>query len=910
VSGSLIGRDRERAELERLIAAAIAGTGAALVVRGEPGIGKTALLEHAAGRAEAMTVLRVTGVGAESDLAFAALHGLLRPVVDGLDQLVEAQSRALAGALGLAPAENSDRLLVAAAVLGLLAVSAEHRPVLCVVDDAHWLDRPSADALAFAARRLHADRIAMLFATRDGEARRFEGGGLPELALAGVDERAASGLLDRHAHHAAGTVRRRLLREAAGNPLALLELPTALTEGQLGGREPLPEGIPLTPRLRGIFRRRIEEVPAPCRSALLACAADNTGDVVTVLRAAAELGLTAEALAPAEHADLIRIEGGAIVFRHPLVRAALYDAAPLSERRRVHSALASALDGDEHADRRAWHQAMAALTGDERVAAALEESAHRARRRAGHASAATAFQRAAELTRDHTRLAPRLASAAAAAWDAGQPDRARELVVRALRFADPALRARLLHLRGTIEARAGDRRDAVATLLEGVALSTDPSQTLEMLLEAAEAAADTGDPATAGRLADRAAGIATRTMRDELSKAVLIGFGKLFSGDQESARASFEHVQRLATELGDDPRAQMWAANAASLASELGAGLPFASRAVDIARRNGLLSVLPVALEGQAMEALWRGHLDLAYAAAEEGRLLSLDLGTGRDWPLVAMAWVEAVRGREDDARGHAEQVLATAHRSGETFLPTTARMTLGLLELTIGRPDAAAELLLELTTADRPEINPIVALSAVPDAIEAIMRAGRPAALAERPLTRFRDWADGAPTDGRRSLLARCEALVGRGSPEPAFERALELATTLAPFQRARTQLLYGEWLRRERRRTDARTHLRAAAETFGALGATPWQARADAELRATGETARKREPSTLDQLTPQEFQVAELVAAGMTNRAIGAQLFLSPRTVEYHLRKIFSKLGIASRTELVRHGPPSREA
>jgi hypothetical protein len=367
----LLGREPERAAIDALLEDAHAGTGGALVVRGEPGIGKSALLDYARQRAAPMAVLSATGVEAESDLAFAGLHELLRPVLGYLGELPDIQSRALAGALGLAPSTHTDRLLISAAVLGLLAAAAEDRPTLCVVDDAQWVDRPSAEALVFAARRLRAERLAILFGAREGEATRFEAAGLGELMLTGLADEAAATMLATQARQAPPSVRDRLLAEAAGNPLALMELAGGLSDAQLQGLIPLPEAMPLTPRLEGVFRQRIGALPPAARTALLIAAADNTGDAPAVLRAAAGLQLPPDALDPAQQAALIRVTGGTITFRHPLVRSALYQAATLSQRQRVHAALAGALAGEENTDRRVWHQAMATLTGDEEVAAAL-----------------------------------------------------------------------------------------------------------------------------------------------------------------------------------------------------------------------------------------------------------------------------------------------------------------------------------------------------------------------------------------------------------------------------------------------------------------------------------------------------------------------------------------------------------
>ncbi len=873
-----------------------------LVVRGEPGIGKSALLSYARQQAPPMLVLSASGAEAESDLAFAGLHELLRPVLSYLGEIPGTQAGALAAALGLAPFAQPDRLLIGAAVLGLLAAAAEDKPTLCLVDDTHWLDRPSADALVFTARRLRAEQLAILLGAREGEASQFVGAGLPELTLTGLDRRSAADILAARAQQAPPGVRGRLLAEAAGNPLALLELPGGLSEEQLQGLVPLPEAMPLTPRLEGLFREQIGRLPPDTQAALLIAAADNTGDVAAVLRAAAGLQLPADALDHAQKAALIQITGAMITFRHPLVRSALYQAATLSQRRRVHAALSGALAGEENTDRRVWHQAMATLTGDEEVAAALEASARRAQLRAGHASAATAFLRAAELSTEDARRVQRIAAAAHAAWAAGQPDRAREAVRRALPLADGETRAGLLYLSGVIEERTGSPREACTKLVQGIAACNDPARKLEMLMEATEAAASSGDLARAFDLGSSAASIPAVSTRDRMIVTLLSGFVKELAGERQQAQSLFADAQRLADTL-DEPRALVWAANAASVAGEPGCGLPYANRAVEAARRQGLLSLLPVTLEVQAIELIANSSFDLAYAAAEEGYRLSIDIGHGRGWHLASMAMVEAVWGREEDARCHAEEALALAQRAASHVLATTAEYALGFLDLTMGRPEQAAERPLALTAPARPGFNPMIPPMVIPDAAETAMRAGRPQEASQR-LDIIRSWVAAAPTPARRALLARSEALLGQRDPDEAFGEAITTGSGLSPMQRARTELLYGEWLRRERRRTDARAHLRAALEAFRRLGAVPWAERAEAELRATGETARKRDVSAADQLTPQELQIAGLVTDGLTNREIAAQLYLSPRTVDYHLRKVFTKLGIASRTELVRGG------
>ncbi len=899
LSASLVGREPERVTIERMLAGAVEARGAALVLRGEAGIGKSALLELALRPAAAMTVLQVTGVEAESDLAFAGLFGLLRPILGLAGELPAVQAVALEGALGLAPSADPDRFLVSAAALGLIAAAAEHQPVVCVVDDAHWLDTPSAEALVFGARRLRGERVAMLFAARDGDRRQFEAQGLAQMDVAGLPAETAERLLAQHAPRAAPAVRARLMAEAHGNPLGLIELPMALNQDQLAGRAPLPESIPLTPRLAGLFRRRVDRLPAGAQEALLVAAIDGTGQLAVVLGALGELGLDSNALGPAEQAALLRTDTASLEFRHPLVRAAVYERATLGERQRVHGALATALSDEEHVDRRVWHQAMATVAGDEEVAVALETSARRAQLRAGHASAATAYERAAELTGERIRVAPRLAAAAQAAWDAGQPQRALDLIARAVPLGDRQLRPRLLHLRGVIEARCGSARDALATLLDGAG-DADADLALAMLHEAAEAAGVIGNVAMVREVGMRAAELVPNSRRAQFSQRILVGASALVAGELERARATLDGALALAASLGEDPRAQVWAAQAAGGRPD--AALAYTTKAVELARAQGLLSLLPVTLEHHARELLRAGRIDLAYVAAQEGYALSTELGHGSGWHLQTMAYVEAIRGLEDASRAHTEEALAIAQRSGDIYLDAGVRAARGLLELTLGRPEAAATTLLEVASGDRHDLTLVATAAPAADAIEAIVRGGLPAERARAPLALVRDWAQHAPSDANRSRLARCEALIGAGSVEERFAQAVVLGDGLTAFERARTHLVYGEWLRRRRRRIDARTHLREAAERFRSIGAAPWAQRAEGELRATGETARRREPSTLDQLTPQELQIAGLAASGLSNPEIASQLFLSPRTIEYHLRKVFTKLGLASRTELIR--------
>ncbi len=910
-SGALVGREGECAVIDGLLEASARGESSCIVLRGEAGSGKTALLEYAESRGSGSKVLRTTGVEAESDLAFGGLYGLLRPIVGKLGELPETQAAALSGALGLAPSAGSERLLVSAGALSLLAAAADDGPLICLIDDAQFLDVASADALVFSARRLAAEPVAMVFAAREGAGRPFAGPGLPELVVEGLGPDAAAQLLTVSTPEATDPVREWLLAEAAGNPLALLELPNALSAAQLQGRAALPETAHLTSRLRSAFVQRSDRLPAETQTALLIAAVDDTGEVAGVVAAAGEAGLPADALDSAERAGLLRVVGGrTIVFRHPLVRSALLESATDSQRRGAHAALAAALSGDEHADRRAWHKALATLSTDEEASAALEASAHRCEARAGHASAATAFIRAAELTADESRRTRLIAAAAEAAWAAGQPERARELITRVMPLATGEPRAELLRLRGVIEARTGDLRSAITILLEAADASEDGSLTLEVLTEAIEAAAYSGDFDQAVALGALAATVEPHNDTDRFRVTALGGIAAELAGEHERAALLLPEAIRRAEQL-QEPRFLIWAARMAYLGGGLGDGLPYATRAVTIARERSLLSILPLALSQQATALTGQGRFKLAYAAAEEGIRLASDFGHqwGASWNLTNLATIDALRGDEAAARIHADEALELAAISGGTTLIVGfAEWALGLIELTLGRPSEATDRLLMVGASERPESNALIALWSMPDLIEAAARSGRLGEIGDR-FAHYTAWVHDSPSPARLSVVARCRALAGDGDEREQFETALGPDAMLSPFERARTELLYGEWLRRGRKRREARPHLRQAADLFRQVGTSPWEERAEAELRATGETARRRDPSTLDQLTPQELQIAGLVAGGMTNRQVAAQLYLSPRTIDYHLRKVFSKLGVASRTELVRMGVPEQE-
>jgi DNA-binding CsgD family transcriptional regulator len=894
----LHGRERETAAVDALLAGAREQRSGALVIRGEAGIGKSALLAYAAGRAGGLRVLRGLGVESESEFPFAAVHQLLRPVADHVAGIPARQRAALRGAFGLEEA-GDDRFLVSVAILSVLAEVAEEQPLLCLVDNAQWLDGASADALTFAARRLEAEGIVLLFAARDdGPSAGFAAPGLPELRLGGLDADAAEAMLAEGVP-VAREVRDLLVAATAGNPLALRELPASLTTDQLAGREPLPDRLPVGRGVEDVFLDRVRREPADTQTLLLVAAAEDTGDLGVVLRAAGALGVAPGALDRAETAGLVGVETATITFRHPLVRSAVYRGATYLQRRAVREALASVLDGD----RRAWHLAAAAVGPDEAVAAELERSAERARRRGGHAAAATAYERAAGLTAEPEPQARRLTAAAQAAWAGGRPERAKALLDRAaVLTGEPRLRAEVEHLRGSIEFACGVPSAAYATLMAGSepVVEVDPPRAARMVTEAgviAWAAGDLPGLAEAGRRLDRWSLPDSRAM-------LIVGLGSFLGG--ETARATELLREGVGSaEKSDDPQAVGFAAACAMFAGDDARALTLFDRAAARARAAGAVTTLPVVLAPMASLEMWTGRFASAAAHASEGLRLARE--TGQDNPAchlrAVLAWIAAVQGRPEECRDLATDALALAigHRLGPQA--AIASWALAVLDLGGGRPDEAYSRLEALTGAGPGEGHAIVKVFAAADLVEAAMRTGRQD-RAGPALAALEAWTGHVGSAWSRALVARSRALLA-----PAEEVDALFTTALAehagggrPFDAARTALLYGESLRRRRRRAEARTHLRAACEAFERLGAVPWAESARTELRATGETARKRDPSTVSQLTPQELQIVRLVAEGATNREVAGQLFLSPRTVDYHLHKVFTKLGLSSRAELVR--------
>jgi DNA-binding CsgD family transcriptional regulator len=906
----LYGREAERAAIDRLLEEARRSRSGALVLRAEAGVGKSALLSYARNRGDDMRILQAIGVEPEIELPFAALYQLLEPVFPYLDQIPDVQAAALRSALGIAPGDTN-RFVIALAVLSLLGEVAADGPLLCLVDDAHWLDQPSADALSFVARRLEAEGIVMLFAARVGDARSFPGLGLAEVDVRGLDPGAAELLLVERFGPAVAPATRRVIREAAqGVPLALLEIPMALTPAQLSGREALPHPMPLGHDLEAILLERVRRLPASAQLLLLVATAEGSGEADVVLSAAGALGIPPATLLDAEGSGLIVGEGNTLVFRHPILRSAIYQAASLPQRQAAHRALVDILEGEPNADRRAWHRAALVLAPDDEVADELERTAERARSRSGHAAAHRALRRAAELTSSNERRARRLASAARAAWNAGRPDEATALLraTEAETEMDADTYAELRHIQGEIELSCGTPLHGATLLREGVdrVARSDPRKALQMLLDMAMCANFAGDLGVMSEAGRRAAALPIGESEPEAPLVDLIAdVTATLQGNDPGVRARL--LQTL-DHLADvtEPRWLVWAGAAANRSGDQGRDEAFCRRAEAIARQTTAVGTLAQVLQRIAWRDLSYGRVAAASIHSAEGLQLALETGLTNSacFHRSILAWAAAVRGDEETCTSLAEQALATALEHGLGPQSSIAQWALGLLHLGLGRWEAAATQLEAVSSPAPGSGHSFVALWTLPDLVEAAVRAGR-RDVAESAATRFAGYApEGAP-DSELALAARCRALVTRHSE--AKERLLSEALILhegdpRPFGRARTLLLLGEHLRRERRRVEARSQLRTATELFERLGATPWEERARAELRATGETARKRAPSTLTQLTPQQLHIVRLVAEGATNKEVAAQLFLSPRTVDHHLRNVFTKLGIASRAELIR--------
>jgi DNA-binding CsgD family transcriptional regulator len=911
----LRGRSAERVQLDRLLEAIHAGQSAVLVLRGEAGIGKTALLEYTAERAEACRVLRAVGVESEMELPFAGLHQLCAQLLEGLEQLPPPQREALGIAFGLSSGARPDRFLVGLALLSLLSDAADEEPLLCLIDDAQWLDQSSAQVLGFVARRLQAESIVLLFAERKpGEF--GELAGLPELPL--------DGLSDAHARELLASVisvplddrvRERLVAETHGNPLALLELPHGLSPADLAGGFALTAALPLPSRIEESFRQRVERLPADSQRLLLVAAAEPTGDPTLLWRAADQLGVAPEAAGPAEAAGMITL-GAPVTFRHPLLRSAIYRAASAEERRNAHRALAAATDPALDPDRRAWHLADATLAPDEDVASELERSAERARARGGLAAAAAFLERAARLTPEPARRAERDLTAAQTKHDAGAPDGALALLAAAEEGPLNELQhGRLERLRAQL-AFALRRGSDAPPLLLSAAQRLEPLDAMlarETYLEAIAAAIFAGRLSSGPGVLDVAEAASAAPPAPEPPRTIDLLLDGLAARFTDGYAAGVPALRRALNAVSEDDGHTeddiRWLWLACRIAPDLWEDETWhelATRQLRLARDAGALTVLPLAATYRAGVHVHAGEFAAAAALIEEADAITAATGNA---PLMYTSLVLAAwRGQEAQAVELIEASREDATRRGEGRAVTLAEYATAVLYNGLGRYQAA------LAAAQRAcEYDDLGLFAwALIELVEAAARSREPE-LAADALEQLSERTRLSGTDWALGVEARSRALLsdGRAAEDFYLEATERLGRCRIRVHLARTHLLYGEWLRRENRRIDARETLRAAHEMFSAMGAEAFAERAARELLATGEKARKRTADTRGQLTAQETQIAELAREGHSNPEIGAQLFISPRTVEYHLHKVFTKLEISSRNELQRVLPSeAREA
>jgi DNA-binding CsgD family transcriptional regulator len=906
LGSGFLDRTSEREVLDALLENVRGGQSAVLVMRGEAGIGKTALLEYVARQASGFRVAQVTGVEAEMELPFAGIHQLCAPLLDHLDALPQPQQDALNVALGVASGDVPDRFRVGLAVLGLLSAAAEERPLLCLVEDAQWLDAASGLILGFIARRLLAESVAIVVAVREPIAS-HDFDGMPELPLRGLPEDDARTLLLRAVPvRLDDRVRDRIVAETRGNPLALLDLPQGMSAAQLAGGFEILATTDLPRHLEEHYLQRAGELPEATQQLLLLAAAEPMGDATLVWRAAAGKGIERSALAPAEDAQLVEV-GARVRFRHPLVRSAVYGAATVSERRAAHAALAEATDSETDPDRRAWHRAHAAVGFDEAVAAELERSADRAQARGGASAAAAFLAHATELTPDPAERGRRALAAAQAKFDAAASDAALELLVTAeLAPLDELQRARLERLRAEIAFARTRGGDAPALLLDAARRlePLDAALARETHLEAMAAAM------FAGRLGDKpgvretaeaakAAPASQRPARaiDLLLDGLATRFTEGYSAGLPPLRRALEAFRDVEGLTARDVR---WLWLACRLAQDLWDDelwYVLSTRGLQIARETGALGVLPIAATYRASLHVHAGDFGAASSLIDEADAIThaTEMAPLKYASLMLAAW----RGDVTDGLKLIEVGRREATARGEGMALGVIEWATALLHNGCGRYAEA------LAAAQRGCEHDDVGLFAwsLVELIEAGVRSGASGEasaaldhLSERTRASGTDWALGIEA-GSRALLS------DGGDAESLYREAVErLATGPGAVHLARARLLYGEWLRRENRRVDAREQLRAAHEMFSGIGAQGFAERARDELAATGETARRRTDDARGVLTPQEAHIARLARDGLSNPEIGAQLFISPRTVQYHLRKVFLKLDVTSRNQLVR--------
>jgi DNA-binding CsgD family transcriptional regulator len=904
----LLGRQRQQAVLERLLENAREGRGGVLVVHGDPGVGKTALLEYAVEMAKDFRVVRTSGVEGETELDYAALQRLCSPLLALIDVLPKPQRDALGVAFGLSPGPPPSPFLVGLAVLGLHSEAAEQQPLLCLVDDGQWLDDASGAALAFVARRLLAERIAVTFATRDVGSRLLP---FPQLRVDPLGRRDARALLESMLPlRLDESVLERIVAETGGNPLALLELPRGLTPAQLAGGFDLPAALPLSAGIEESFRRRLARLPRAARRLLLLAAAEPVGDPALLWRAAQQLEIPESTAGAVESEGLLTLDGE-VAFRHPLVRSAVYDAAEPDERRVVHRALAEATDPQIDPDRRAWHRAQASQVPDEEVAAELERSAARAQARGGFVAAAAFLERSVALTVDPVPRAARALRAADTKRLTGALDSALGLAAVADRGPlDDLQRAQLDVLLGRI-AFAGNRgNDAsplmlkAASRLEHVDLRLAREAYLDALIAALFAGrlavdADAHVVAGAARAAPRSdeAPRASDLLLDGLGLVITDGWR---SGTYVLQRAI--HAFR-SDEVGVDERLRWsWVAGgAAGVIWDYENWDVLSAREEQLARDAGALTVLPITLSIRAGVRLFAGDIAEADFLVDQVQVVT-DPSDNRRFPNAALL-VAAFRGEEREARQLVEGITKDSSARGEGLALAVASWATAVLCNGQGRYDDALR-----AAKDALEDPNDLWYSgwAMVELIEAASRTGKPE-QAQSAVEELVERTDASGTDWALATQARCRAVLsGVDEAEALYREAIErLGPTRLRLDLARARLLYGEWLRRQSRRVDARNELRTAYEMFSDFGMNAFAERARIELQATGGHARKRSVDALGHLTPQEEQIARLAAQGDTNREIATQLFISPSTVEYHLHKVFGKLGVRSRAQLARKIP-----
>ena len=903
----LRGRRGECGVLDQLVTDARAGQSQVLVLRGEPGVGKSALVEYLVGSATGCQILRATGVESEMELAFAGLHQLCMPMMARLDRLPGPQRDALAIAFGLRAGSAPDRFMVGLAVLSLLAEAAEEQPVVCVVDDAQWLDRVSAQTLAFVARRLLAEQVVLVFAVRTSAMASGDGPllALRELTVRGLRDDDARALLDSVVPGRLDErVRDRIVAETRGNPLALLELTRGLTAAELAGGFGRPDARPLASQIEQSFLRRIGSLPDAAQRLLLAAAAEPVGDVPLLRRVAERLDIGADAAGAAEAAGLIEF-GARVRFRHPLVRSAAYRAADPGERRDVHRALAEATDPEFDSDRRAWHRAHAAVEPDEALAGELERSAGRAQARGGIAAAAAFLRRATELTPNPARRGTRAAAAAQATFEAGAPDVALELLAAAeMGPLDEIQRARLARSRAQIVFARRRGGEAVPLLLDaaGRLERVDEGQAREAYLEAVGAAVFAGrlsGPIGVREVAEAARAAPRGPQPPREADVLLDGLAARFAeGYAEGASLLKPALRAFRRAAGRDEDVMRWLWLTWLVAGDLWddeAWHELTTHAVRAARETGALNFLPLALAYRAAVHVHAGEFDLASTLIGESETITEVTGNSPLGypPLLLMAW------RGEDPRApeliQAGARDATAWNEGRAI--GVGHYLLAVLYNGLGRYQDA---LANAEQAGEYEDLASVGFSLV-ELVEAGARSDAPEAAAAA-LRRLEERADASGTDWALGVLARSRALLCDGpAADLLYREAIEhLERSRVAVHLARTHLVYGEWLRRENRRVDAREQLRTAYEMLHGFGAGAFAERARRELLATGESIRQQAVDIRESLTAQEAQIAWLAADGKTNSEIGAELFISPRTVEWHLHKVFTKLDVKSRNKL----------